>query len=62
MRIKWSSVPRMITANSTAPSGGPGVAARLKLEMIDEQRERDKREKEDKKTQRVIAWLRRSRW
>ena len=52
----------MITANSTAPSGGPGVAARLKLEMIGEQRERDKREKEDKKTQRVIAWLRRSRW
>ena len=62
MRIKWSSIPRMNTAYPTAPGVGPGVAARLKVEMIDEQREREKREKEDKKPQRVIAWLRRSRW
>jgi len=38
-----------------------GVAtARVKFDVIEDQREREKREKERKA--RVVAWLRRSRW
>jgi len=38
-----------------------GVAtARVKFDVIEDQREREKQEKERKA--RVVAWLRRSRW
>ncbi len=59
MRIKWSSIPRMNTPNA-GPSWVATATARVKYDAIEEQREREKREKERK--QRLIAWLRRSRW
>ena len=61
MRIKWSSIPRMNTPNASASWVATAATARVKYDVIEEQREREKREKE-RKTQRVIAWLRRSRW
>ena len=51
----------MIAANACAPWVGPGLTERLKYEAIEEAREREKQEK-SKKIQRVLAWLRRSRW
>jgi hypothetical protein len=56
MRIKWTSVHSVLATNPTAPWVGPGLAERLKQETV-----REPKKKEQKKTVRALAWLRRSR-
>jgi len=60
MRIKWSSIPRINAANASMP-WVHSLTERFNFGVLDEERERAKNEK-SKKTQRVLAWLRRSRW
>ena len=61
MRIKWTSIPNVISSNSVAPWVGPGVTDRMKQEAMT-QRDPNKDEKEKKrKADRTLAWLRRSR-
>ena len=59
MRIKWTSIPNVMGANSSAPWVGPGLAERLKKEAISG-REPEKKEKK-KKSERALEWLRRNR-
>ncbi len=61
MRIKWSSIPRINAANASMPWVLHSLTERFEFGVLDEERERAKKEK-SKKTQRVLAWLRRSRW
>jgi len=61
MRIKWSSIPRINAANVNVPWVIHSLTEGFKFDVLDEERERAKKEK-SKKTQRVLAWLRRSRW
>jgi hypothetical protein len=58
MRIKWSSVHRVLEANPSAPWIGPGLAERLKREAI---LVRSKKEETKTLSGRALAWFRRSR-
>jgi hypothetical protein len=58
MRIKYTSIHNVIEANSTAPWVGPGLAEKLKRETLTE---RAKQEKQTNKSERALAWFRRSR-
>ena len=61
MRIKWTSIPNVMTTNpdSAAPYAANGAAERQKPETMKE-REPDKKDKK-KKSERSLDWLRRSR-
>ena len=60
MRIKWTSIPSVLTnRDSAAPYAANGTAERPKPETMSE-REPDKKDKK-KKTERASNWLRRSR-
>jgi hypothetical protein len=58
MRIKWTSIHNVVEANAAAPWVGPGLAERLKREALAERTEKDKKKT---RSQRAIAWFRRSR-
>jgi hypothetical protein len=58
MRIKWTSIPKVINGNPVAPWVGPGVTERMKKEAA-KQGESHKRDKN--KTERALDWLRGSR-
>jgi hypothetical protein len=58
MRIKYTSIHNVLEANSAAPWVGPGLAEKLKREAL---AERAKKEKTPNKSERALAWLRRSR-
>jgi hypothetical protein len=59
MRIKWTSIHRVLETNPSAPWIGPGLAERLKREAA--ATETAKRTKQETKSERALAWLRRSR-
>ena len=60
MRIKWTSIPSVLTnRDSAAPYAANGAAERQKPETMKE-REPDKKDKK-KKSERTLDWLRRSR-
>ena len=58
MRIKWTSIHRVLEANPAAPWIGPGLAERLRREAA---LEMAKRKKQSTKSERALAWFRRSR-
>ena len=58
MRIKWTSIHSVVTANPVAPWVGLGLTERLKREVVSDPA---KNEKEKKKSSRALAWFRRSR-
>ena len=58
MRIKYTSIHNVIGANSAAPWVGPGLAEELKRETL---AERAQEEKQTNKSERGLAWFRRSR-
>jgi hypothetical protein len=61
MRIKWTSIPNVISSNSAAPWVGPGLAERLKQEAMTEREPNKDKKETKKKAERALAWLRRSR-
>ena len=60
MRIKWTSLHNVTEANSAAPWVGPGLAEKLKREALAE-RAGKKDKKYQPKSDRALAWFRRSR-
>jgi hypothetical protein len=58
MRIKWTSIHRVLETNPTAPWIGPGLADRLKREAA---LEMARKRKLPTKSERALAWFRRSR-
>jgi hypothetical protein len=58
MRIKWTSIHRVLEANPAAPWIGPGLAERLKREAAIEAA---KKRRQMAKSDRAAAWYRRSR-
>jgi hypothetical protein len=58
MRIKWTSIHRVLETNPSAPWIGPGLSERLKREAA---LELAKRKKLALKSERALAWFRRSR-
>jgi len=58
MRIKWTSIHSVVETNPAAPWIGPGLAERMKREAETVQA---KKEKHKTRSQRALAWLRRSR-
>jgi hypothetical protein len=60
MRIKWSSIQNIVEANAAAPWVGPGLSEKLKRDALAERAaKQDKRA--DKRSERALAWFRRSR-
>ena len=59
MRIKWTSIHSVLEGNPAAPWVGPGLAERLKQEAAAGQIKKDK--KKTTKSERALAWFRRSR-
>jgi hypothetical protein len=58
MRIKWTSIHRVLEANPAAPWIGPGLAERLKREAAETAK---RKKQEGTKSERALAWLRKSR-
>jgi hypothetical protein len=58
MRIRWTSVHSVVAGNPAAPWVGPGLAERLKREA---EKERSKKDKKTTRSERAMAWFRRSR-
>ncbi|HLH31369.1 MAG TPA: hypothetical protein VKY31_09215 [Terriglobia bacterium] len=58
MRIKWTSLHNVVEANAAAPWVGPGLAEKLKREAL---ADRAKKDKKQTKSERALAWFRRSR-
>jgi hypothetical protein len=58
MRIKWTSIHRVLETNPAAPWIGPGLAERLRREAA---LELAKKKKQAAKSERALAWFRRSR-
>jgi hypothetical protein len=59
MRIKWTAIHSVVDGSSTAPLAGPVLTERVKRETVIE---RTKKEKEkESKSERAVAWFRRSR-
>ncbi len=54
MRIKWTSIHRVLEANPAAPWIGPGLAERLRREAAIESA---KKRKQAVKSERAAAWL-----
>jgi len=59
MRIKLTSIHNLLDANAAAPWVGPGLAERLKREAVAERSKKEK--KQTTKSERALAWFRRSR-
>ncbi len=60
MRIKWTSLHSVLEGNTAAPWVGPGLAERLKREALTDRTKKDNKKKTTK-SERALAWLRRSR-
>jgi len=64
MRIKYTSIHNVLEANPAAPWVGPGLAEKLKREAIAERtgkKDKKKDEKDAPRSERALAWFRRSR-
>jgi hypothetical protein len=68
MRIKYSSIRNVLEPNPAAPWVGPGLAEKLKREAVAERAKKDhsdnrdnKKEEEPPRSERALAWFRRSR-
>jgi hypothetical protein len=59
MRIKWTSIHRVLEANPAAPWIGPGLAERLRREAALELAK--KKKQNAARSERALAWFRRSR-
>jgi hypothetical protein len=60
MRIKWTSIHRVLEANPAAPWIGPGLAERLRREAALELAKK-KKQNDAARSERALAWFRRSR-
>jgi hypothetical protein len=56
MRIKYSSIQQVLGANASAPWVGPGLAEKLKREAA----KKDKKKETPPRSERALAWFRRS--
>jgi hypothetical protein len=62
MRIKYSSIKKVLEPNPAAPWVGPGLAEKLKREAVAERAKKDDKKEEDPpRSERALAWFRRSR-
>jgi hypothetical protein len=61
MRIKYTSIHNVLEANPAAPWVGPGLAEKLKREAVAERAKKDKQKEETPRSERALAWFRRSR-
>ncbi|HEY2384614.1 MAG TPA: hypothetical protein VGK48_25840 [Terriglobia bacterium] len=60
MRIKWTSLHNVTEANSAAPWVGPGLSEKLKRDAVAERASKNDK-KQHSKSERALAWFRRSR-